>query len=117
MFSKEIYLVISYYVDDAQTFNALKQINKEARAACEYRQPQKDFLFQQLYVTSQVDDYDAGGFRKITEQYPTEYYQFHHEAKHGARILLAGSVFGDGKLSTFKKSRLEIMQRLGTSPM
>lgn len=113
---KEILFHVSYFVDDPKTWLSLMLTCKNAKKVCEYRKEQKQWQFQPVYISGQYSKY---GFDwdhcKISESYPQDLIDDHREAQDGGRIMIAGSVWGDGKYVVFKKTRLEVMKKLGTS--
>ena len=113
---KDLFVHLTYFIDDLKTWSELMLVSKAASEACEYRKEQKQWQFQELYVSGQYSKYGWDWrYTKISEEYPQEFVDNHRSAQGLARILLAGSVWGDGKYAVFKKPRLEILRKLRLS--
>lgn len=114
---KEACLYITYYIDDAKTWFAFMRICKNAKAICDYRKEQKQWQFQPITLILQIDNCGTRAFPHIceTEEQLQEVKKSHEYAKSGGRILIGGSVWGDGKLAKLRMSRIELLKRIGSS--
>lgn len=115
-FPKDLFFHLSYFVDNAKTWSELMLVCKSAYSACDHRKEQKQWQFQPLYVSGQYSHYGFDwNYAKISEKFPSDLIREHDDVKGMARILIAGSVWGDGKYIVFKKPRIEVLRRLGIS--
>lgn len=113
-FPKEVWLYISYYIDDAKTWVSLVQTCKNVKAICDYRKEQKQWQFKPITLVLQIDNWGTNAFPRIctTKEELEEVEKSHDNAKNGVRLLIGGSVWGDGKLAKLRMSRLELLNKM-----
>lgn len=116
---KEVCLYISYYIDDPKTWHAFMRVCKNAKTVCDYRKEQKQWQFQPLTLVLQIDNWGTDSFPHIceTDEQLQTIEQSHDQAQNGGRILIGGSVWGDGKLAKLRMSRLELLRQIGSNPL
>lgn len=68
----EVWLYITYYIDDPSTWFALVQTCKRIRDVCKYREEQKKWQFKRLYISFDCGFIMSGGSRIEYHAHETE---------------------------------------------